>query len=578
MYRIVFFAILLVTTSGQLLPCQDEFDALDECHDAYAECSECTILQFSNPFTAGFCAAINEGLCGAYGCCEPCANVFTSYKTCLETSNLVVCEVDCDPVEGSSEVEIGIIEEEEETVTDDLETSGCFNKFTDFATCAIQNPLQCGSCFLNNIPIPDDFAADGFCNTAEESICGFGNCCSPCSQEFEIFDACFEEVVDDITFGLCDFDCEANGGGGGGNVVEDCTDSFGAYSNCLRENPLQCALCLLTNLPDPDDTVCENTRNTVCGVGDCCDACVDQFDQFEICLETVSSLVTIGSCTIDCDEVPDPPTVPPSSGFGGFSCFSPKNDVLVDGKGYISMNDLKIGDMVQTGEGEFGRVYSFGHYSPNAKSEYLQLHVENQNKPLEISKDHMVFVEARGPVPAFAVSTGDRLVVSNKSVATVEKIANVNRVGAFAPFTESGTIVVNGVLASSYVSLQEEKSGSLVIGNTKTVSMHWLAHVLQAPHRLICHVSASICENETYTTDGISHWVHSPLLFSKWLLRQPTPLLTLVSIPLVLLGMAMQFVEYFFLKVQFGGIFLMLVLSFVAHTKSTRAEKTKKLL
>jgi hypothetical protein len=34
------------------------------------------------------------------------------------------------------------------------------------------------------------------------------------------------------------------------------------------------------------------------------------------------------------------------------------------------------------------------------------------------------------------------------------KIGFIESAGAFAPFTESGTIVVNGVVASNYVSLQ----------------------------------------------------------------------------------------------------------------------------
>mmetsp|Transcript_16882 Transcript_16882/g.24983 ORF Transcript_16882/g.24983 Transcript_16882/m.24983 type:complete len:574 (-) Transcript_16882:97-1818(-) len=572
MYRIVHFAFLLAAASGQFFPCKDEFDELDACHDSNAVCSECSILSFSNPFTAGFCGSVNESLCGALGCCEPCANSFTSYKTCLETSNLVICEIDCDPAEESTNPN-----PEEETVTGDLEDSGCFDKFTTFATCAINNPLQCGSCFISNVPIPDDFGAVGFCETAEDSICGFGNCCEPCSEEFNDFDECFEKVVEDVTFGLCELDCDTNdGGGGGGNLVDDCTDSFGAYSSCLSDNPFQCALCLLQNLPNGDDTVCENTQNTVCGVGNCCGPCVDEFDQFETCLETVSSLVTIGNCVIDCDELSDPPTVAPSSGGLPF-CFSPENDVIVADKGRVPMNELKIGDMVQTGGGKFSRIYSFGHYAPNSKSEYLQLHVENRNIPLEITKDHMVFVETRGTVPAFAVSVGDSLLVADSNVAKVKKITTVNRVGAFAPFTESGTIVVNGVLASSYVSLQEDESGSLVVGGTKILSMHWLAHALQAPHRLICHLSTSFCDNETYTKEGISHWVHGPLIFSKWLLRQPSLLLGIASIPLLLLGMAMQILEYFFLKVQFGGICFVLALSFIAQARSMRTGKTKKL-
>jgi hypothetical protein len=241
------------------------------------------------------------------------------------------------------------------------------------------------------------------------------------------------------------------------------------------------------------------------------------------------------------------------------------------------MNDLKIGDMAQTGEGEFSRIYSFGHFSHHSKSEYLQLHIEGQGRPLEITKEHLVFVETRGPVPAFAVLSGDRLKMADKDVAEVTKITKVNRVGAFAPFTESGTIVVNGVLASSYVTLQDDESGSFVVGDTKIFPMHWLAHSLQAPHRLICHLNMNICANETYNEEGISHWVYRPLLFSKWILRQHSVVLALMSVPIVLLALAVNFLEFFFIKSHFGIICLASAVSFMVQAKCTRFKQNKKL-
>ena len=58
------------------------------------------------------------------------------------------------------------------------------------------------------------------------------------------------------------------------------------------------------------------------------------------------------------------------------------------------------------------------------------------------------------------VGVGDKLLMGAGGVIKVTKIATVNRQGAFAPFTESGTIVVSDILASSYVSLQEEQSAN----------------------------------------------------------------------------------------------------------------------
>jgi hypothetical protein len=184
-------------------------------------------------------------------------------------------------------------------------------------------------------------------------------------------------------------------------------------------------------------------------------------------------------------------------------------------------------------------------------------------------------VETRGPVPAFAVLSGDRLKMADKDVAEVTKITKVNRVGAFAPFTESGTIVVNGVLASSYVSLQDEQSGKFALGGFKAFPMHWLAHSLQAPHRLICHLNMNICANETYTDEGISNWVYRPLLFSKWIVSQHPVVLALLSVPIVLFAFAVNFLEILFMKFYFGIICLASVF-FLVQGNGNRVIKERK--
>jgi len=126
----------------------------------------------------------------------------------------------------------------------------------------------------------------------------------------------------------------------------------------------------------------------------------------------------------------------------------------------------------------------------------------------------MVFVQDGSfskSVPASAVNVGDKLVVANgDGVTEVRKIKRVTRRGAFAPFTKTGTIVVSDVLASNYVwSLMDESP----------VSMQWMAHAFNAPHRMVCALNFEICENETYI-NGISNWVYDPLRLGRWLAQQ----------------------------------------------------------
>eukprot|EP00545_Synedropsis_sp_CCMP1620_P006855 CAMPEP_0119004112 /NCGR_PEP_ID=MMETSP1176-20130426/959_1 /TAXON_ID=265551 /ORGANISM="Synedropsis recta cf, Strain CCMP1620" /LENGTH=703 /DNA_ID=CAMNT_0006955785 /DNA_START=61 /DNA_END=2172 /DNA_ORIENTATION=- len=225
--------------------------------------------------------------------------------------------------------------------------------------------------------------------------------------------------------------------------------------------------------------------------------------------------------------VPAPTPAPPTI------CFPGDQTVEVLGHGLITMNSLKLGDMISVGRGEYAKVFSFGHYDSNVKAGYLQIHARHLEQPLEISNDHMVFVEKDSyekAVPASAVALGDKLVLASGGSVVVTKILTVERTGAFAPFTTSGKVAVNGVVVSSYVSLQE-KSDVLMIGDIRTpVSMHWLAHAFQAPHRAVCTMAWSYCERETYTAEGLSHWVNTSLWVSKWFLSQNTAVLALGSI------------------------------------------------
>ena len=130
------------------------------------------------------------------------------------------------------------------------------------------------------------------------------------------------------------------------------------------------------------------------------------------------------------------------------------------------MDSIKIGDSVRVGPGnEFARVYSFGHYDKNMHAEYVQIRTDVSASPLELTKDHMVFVQDGSfskSVPASAVNVGDKLVVANgDGVTEVRKIKRVTRRGAFAPFTKTGTIVVSDVASRFQLRVPHGRESSL---------------------------------------------------------------------------------------------------------------------
>jgi Vault protein inter-alpha-trypsin domain/Hint module/von Willebrand factor type A domain len=255
-------------------------------------------------------------------------------------------------------------------------------------------------------------------------------------------------------------------------------------------------------------------------------------------------------------------------------CFSAQNKVVELDKGIIAMKDVAIGDMVSIGKNQYSQVYGFGHRDVEHTAEYVTLHVKGQ-APLEISEDHMLFIDKVGAVPASTVAVGDWVLLGNGGKSQVTKISLAHRAGAFAPFTESGTIVVSGIVASSYVSLQEG-SGALVIGGIPIVSMQWIAHAYQAPRRIMCKMNLDICKNETYSsTSGISTWVEGPFLVSKWLLRQPTIVACILSLVAIFVAILLSGMEMIFMNgVILGAVVVGLVVILRETTKKPAAKRS----
>jgi hypothetical protein len=136
------------------------------------------------------------------------------------------------------------------------------------------------------------------------------------------------------------------------------------------------------------------------------------------------------------------------------------------------------------------------------EADFLQIYTKGMKEhPLEITGSHFVYVVAdngeHALIPAAEISVGDILVQSNVDSeqvhAAVTKIALVKNTGLYMPLTPSGTIVVNGISASAYVSLDSPK----VATDAKWLfglSDPGLQHLWLAPHRMLCMgVSSKFC-------------------------------------------------------------------------------------
>lgn len=227
---------------------------------------------------------------------------------------------------------------------------------------------------------------------------------------------------------------------------------------------------------------------------------------------------------------------PPPKPVGTTGCFSGSSLVNVQDNNVtytVPMRRLQIGDRVQTGVNKFEPVYSFAHRAEDQSSDFIRISTAG-GESLILTPEHMVYViktRHAGFVPASSIRLGDILQDGQGHDVVVTTLRTIKSTGIYAPFTPSGNIVVNNVLASSYVAFNAGLSAVNVGGYS--VSCHWLAHAFQFPHRLFCHYFGS-CRGEAYTKDGISNWIVLSSTAGHWVLdHQKTRIVNTVVLPTI---------------------------------------------
>jgi len=275
-------------------------------------------------------------------------------------------------------------------------------------------------------------------------------------------------------------------------------------------NSMECDQCLFADSYNP---VCSSLNVTYRNE--------EEFDCGLKCMgaDQTVSIAQRAACGTAIQSVEEPPPL-----IGGI-CFSSANYIQLSNGKTKQMNQLRLGDEVLTQNDRYESVYSWSHYNTQKEARFIQLLPSG----MELSPNHLLFLDNGLAVPAGTIKAGDTL-LSGDVVTSVRSVA---RRGIYAPFTKSGTIVVQGQIASTFVSLQQE-SNTLLLNNgwSTGITHQWLAHAFEAPHRLWCSTK---CTEESYTADGISTWVAGPLRFFTWSLQLPMILQLILLLPVLAL-------------------------------------------
>lgn len=188
-------------------------------------------------------------------------------------------------------------------------------------------------------------------------------------------------------------------------------------------------------------------------------------------------------------------------GFKFWICFSSHSTAEVKGRGKVQMSEIEVGDEVLTGNGSYETIYTIDHRHPTKSAEFLQIFYdslgEEADKPLELSKKHMLFVDGNpNPIPADSIKVGQHLQTRYGS-REIKEISTITRKGVFNPLTKSGTIVVNGVIASVYSAFFSNNEWVQIAGHNIMTHESFFSKALK-PLRTICdHVSIELCKTNS---------------------------------------------------------------------------------
>eukprot|EP00172_Hildenbrandia_rubra_P000661 Plantae.Rhodophyta-Hildenbrandia_rubra.ctg13595.p1 GENE.Plantae.Rhodophyta-Hildenbrandia_rubra.ctg13595~~Plantae.Rhodophyta-Hildenbrandia_rubra.ctg13595.p1 ORF type:complete len:506 (+),score=43.51 Plantae.Rhodophyta-Hildenbrandia_rubra.ctg13595:1377-2894(+) len=130
------------------------------------------------------------------------------------------------------------------------------------------------------------------------------------------------------------------------------------------------------------------------------------------------------------------------------ACFPGSTIIQLKNGDDKAMSQLRVGDEVKVGYNEYSEVVMFTHRLQNPAFNFVQLETENARR-LSLSAGHYLYVDGRLQT-ASSVELGQSLEIDNGEVERVVSKKVTTEMGLYHPQTLSGTIVVNGIIASTY--------------------------------------------------------------------------------------------------------------------------------
>lgn len=129
-------------------------------------------------------------------------------------------------------------------------------------------------------------------------------------------------------------------------------------------------------------------------------------------------------------------------------CFHSSSLVELEGGGTKTMADLSVGDRVKVGAHQFSEVFLFTHQDAAAKSVFVNVTTQSGHH-IVVTPGHYLFADG-GLMDSSDVKVGDMLSLGDGGASAVVSVSMIGGTGLFNPQTLDGSIVVNGVKASTF--------------------------------------------------------------------------------------------------------------------------------
>jgi len=161
---------------------------------------------------------------------------------------------------------------------------------------------------------------------------------------------------------------------------------------------------------------------------------------------------------------PATPTPTPTPTPDESACFPADATVTLASGEAVRMDALAVGDAVAVGGGRFSDVFAFSHADADAASTFVELTVgapaadacAAHERPLRLTPGHYLSVNGR-MAAASTVAVGDVLLRADGSAAVVARVATRRGAGLFNPHTVDGSILVDGIVTSTYTTAVEPR-------------------------------------------------------------------------------------------------------------------------